>query len=216
MPRVDFDAIATAVTRGVRFVGHSDFTALSLGLLARTGAISFAGPMASFGFGGESIDPFMEDHFWRAMRTSCVDASFETPFGGSLSVDGVLWGGNLSMVASLLATPWMPLVDGGILFVEDVNEQPYRVERLLLQLQQAGVLDRQRLVLCGDFTGYRVAAYDNGYDVDAALARVQAGTTTPLVRGLPFGHVPRKLTLAVGAAASVEITAGVCRLRQQW
>ena len=216
LPAVPFDAMAAAVGRGVRFVGHSDFTALSLALLARTGAISFAGPMASFGFGGETIDAFTEEHFWRAMRTSRVDASFDTPFTGSLSAAGLLWGGNLSMIASLLATPWLPSIDDGILFIEDVNEQPYRVERMLLQLQQAGVLDRQRLVLCGDFTGYRVADYDDGYDIDAALAHVQSVTSAPLIRGLPFGHVPRKLTLAVGVPASVEIADGVCRLRQTW
>lgn len=216
LPAIAFDAMATAVERGVRFVGHSDFTALSLGLLARTGAVSFAGPMASFGFGRETVDAFTEEHFWRAMRTSCVDVAFDTPYAVPLSIEGRLWGGNLSMIASLIGTPWMPVVDDGILFIEDVNEQPYRIERMLLQLQQAGVLDRQRAILCGDFTGYRVADYDNGYDLEAALARVQQDTSAPLIRGLPFGHVPRKLTLAVGAPASIEITNGTCRLRQAW
>ncbi len=216
LPLVPFEAMAEAVERGVRFVGHSDFTALSLALLARTGAISFAGPMASFGFGDETVDAFTERHFWRAMRTSRVDASFATSFAGSLSTAGRLWGGNLSMIASLLGTPWMPRVDDGILFIEDVNEQPYRIERTLLQLHQAGVLDRQQAVLCGDFTGYRVADYDNGYDIAAALARVQTETAVPLIRGLPFGHTPRKLTLGVGVQASIEIADGACRLRQAW
>ena len=153
LPSVDFDAMAAAVRAGKRFVGHSDFTALSLGLLARTGAVSFAGPMASYDFGGPSVDPFTASHFRRAMTASRVDVEFVTPHTAALDVRGMLWGGNLAMLASLVGTPWMPQVDSGILFIEDVNEPPYRIERMLLQLLQAGVLDRQRLVLCGDFSG---------------------------------------------------------------
>jgi muramoyltetrapeptide carboxypeptidase len=215
LPKIDFDAMASAVARGKRFVGHSDFTAISLGLLARTGAISFAGPMASFGFGRESVDPFTEEHFWRAMEASRVEVAFATP-ASDVEASGVLWGGNLAMLTSLIGTPWMPAIDGGILFVEDINEQPYRIERMLLQLKQAGVLDRQRLVLCGDFSDYRVADYDNGYDIDAALAYVRQTTATPIIAGLPFGHGPKTLTLAVGALADVKVADGHCTLNQRW
>ena len=217
LPRIDFDAMARAVRRdGKRFVGHSDFTAIVLGLLARTGAVAFAGPMASYDFGGTDVDPFTEAHFWRAMEEHRVDVEFATDEPRSLRVAGTLWGGNLTMLCSLVGTPWMPDIDGGVLFVEDVNEQPYRIERMLLQLQQAGILDRQRLVLCGDFSGFRVADYDNGYGIDAALARVREATRVPIVAGLPFGHCPKKLTLAVGAAVDVEIDGGRCRLAQRW
>ena len=217
LPRIDFPAMAAAIRRdGKRFVGHSDFTAIALGLLATTGAISFAGPMAGYDFGGASVDPFTEEHFWRAMRDSRVDVEFATLATETLQVDGVLWGGNLAMLCSLIGTPWMPAVDGGILFVEDINEQPYRIERMMIQLQQAGVLDRQKLVLCGDFSGFRVADYDNGYGLADALAQVRTMTAVPLIEGLPFGHCPQKLTLAVGASAQVEVAAGRCRLRQRW
>ena len=217
LPHVDFAAMAAAIRRrGRRFVGHSDFTALHLGLLATTGAISFAGPMAGDDFGGASVDAFAQQHFWAAMNASAVDVEFDAPSAPAVDVDGVLWGGNLAMVTSLIGTPWMPAVDGGILFVEDVNEQPYRIERMLLQLQQAGVLDRQRAVLCGDFSGYRVTPYDDGYGIADALDHVQRATSTPLLRGLPFGHVPRKLTLAVGARATVMAADGRVRLRQHW
>ncbi len=215
LPRIRFDAMAAAVARGTRFVGHSDFTALSLGLLATTGAISFAGPMASFGFGAD-VDPFAEAQFWRAMDEGRVDLAFDATGAPDVSATGLLWGGNLAMIASLVGTPWLPAVDGGILFVEDVNEQPYRIERMLLQLAYAGVLDRQRLVLCGHFSGYRTADADRGYDIADALARVADATRTPIVRGLPFGHVPRKATLAVGADATVVVADGVCRVAQRW
>ena len=216
LPDVDFHAMAASVRRGKRFVGHSDFTAVSLGLLATTGAISFAGPMASYDFGGPTVDPFTAAHFWRAMRESRVDVAFETPSTPDLQVAGPLWGGNLAMLCSLLGTPWMPRIDGGILFIEDINEQPYRIERMLLQLHQAGVLDRQVAVVCGDFSGFRVADYDRGYGLDDAFDYVRRLTATPLVTGLPFGHCPRKVTLAVGARADLTVSAGSCRLRQSW
>ena len=217
LPAIDFDAMARAVRDcGKRFVGHSDFTAISLGLLARTGAISFAGPMAGYDFGGTGVDPFTARHFWRAMREARVDATFAATGSGPRSVEGLLWGGNLTMLCSLIGTPWMPRIDGGILFIEDINEQPYRIERMMIQLQQSGVLDRQALVLCGDVSGYRVIDYDNGYDIASAFDQVRTTTATPIVAGLPFGHCPQKLTLAVGAKATVDIADGRCRLRQSW
>jgi muramoyltetrapeptide carboxypeptidase len=215
LPAIDFAALAAAAARGVRFVGHSDFTAISLGLLATTGAPSLAGPLATFGFGRETVDPFTEEHFWQAIDAHRVDVTFETACSGDCRAQGMLWGGNLAMLTSLVGTPWMPTIDDGILFVEDVNEQPYRIERMLLQLAQAGILNRQRLVLCGDFTGWKATDYDAGYDLDAALARVQETTTVPIVRGLPFGHGERIATLGVGTSADVEIVAGRCRLTQR-
>ena len=216
LPHIDFDAMAEAIARhGRRFVGHSDFTAIQLGLLARTGAISFAGPMAGPDFGGSAVDAFTESHFWRAMIERRVDAEFPTRHQ-PVRASGVLWGGNLAMIASLIGTPWMPAVEDGVLFIEDVNEQPYRIERMLLQLAQAGVLERQRVVLCGDFSGYATVTYDHGYDVEAVFDYVRSVTSAPIVTGLPFGHCPKKLTLAVGAMIEVAVSGGRCRLQQQW
>jgi muramoyltetrapeptide carboxypeptidase len=171
--------------------------------------------MASYDFGG-LVDPYTESRFWQAMHDATVDVAFDTTNADRHDVEGTLWGGNLAMLCSLLGTPWMPVVDGGILFVEDINEQPYRIERMLFQLQQAGVLDRQKMLLCGDFSGFRVAPYDNGYGIVEALAAVRSTTRVPFVTGLPFGHVPTKATLAVGAVAHVEVADGRVRLRQHW
>ena len=216
LSKLDFDAIAKSIRRhGKRFVGHSDFTAFHLALFASTGAISFAGPMASYDFGGEDVDAFTEEHFWRAMRESHDAVEFDVEHA-DLATNGILWGGNLAMICSLVGTPWLPRIEGGILFVEETNEHPYRVERMLLQLLQAGVLDRQRAVLCGDFSNYRLTDYDNGYDLDAALNYVGSVAGIPVVRGLPFGHCPKKLTLPVGGHAQVAISNGRCRLDLTW
>jgi muramoyltetrapeptide carboxypeptidase len=200
LPAIDFGLLADS---GKYFVGHSDFTALHLGLLAKTGAVSFAGPMICDDFSRADISEFTESHFWQCLNGSMTVeiSALENP---SVDVQGKLWGGNLSMINHLIGTPWMPAVEGGILFIEDVNEHPYRIERMLLQLLHAGVLARQKAVILGDFSGYRLSEYDNGYDFEAMLAGLRSLLSVPLLQGLPFGHTKDKLTLPVGA---------VCRVR---
>jgi muramoyltetrapeptide carboxypeptidase len=90
-------------------------------------------------------------------------------------------------------------VKGGVLFLEDVNEHPYRIERMLLQLHQAGVIGAQKAVLLGAFSSWKPSPLDRGYALKAAVARLRAETQVPVLTGLPFGHVPTKLTLPVGA-----------------
>jgi muramoyltetrapeptide carboxypeptidase len=110
-----------------------------------------------------------------------------------------LWGGNLTMLASLLGTPWWPTVEGGVLFLEDVGEHPYRVERLLAQLLHAGVLARQKAVLLGQFSGYKLTPHDRGYSMAKVVEWLRGQLKAPVLTGLPFGHVPTKVLLPVGA-----------------
>ena len=142
--------------------------------------------------------------FWRCLigpvHAIRLDGSVGAP---KLDLAGILWGGNLAMLAHLVGSSWMPAVDGGILFVEDINEHPFRVERMLLQLLHAGVLEKQAAIVLGDFSGGRTADYDNGYDFDAMLAFIRSRTSVPIVTGLPFGHIRDKVTLAVGSRATL-------------
>jgi muramoyltetrapeptide carboxypeptidase len=116
-----------------------------------------------------------------------------------LTVGGTVWGGNLAMLVSLLGTTYFPRIDGGILYLEDIAEHPYRVERMLLQLMQAGVLDGQRAILLGDFSGYRLSPFDSGYDFDEMLAFLRATLPCPVLTGLEFGHGQRRVTIPFGA-----------------
>jgi muramoyltetrapeptide carboxypeptidase len=202
--------IARSVERGTRWVGYSDITALQLGLLAHTGALTWAGPMACDDFGRSDdeggVDTVTRDCFVEAMSGTLRAVGFRTEAGfDGLQARGTLWGGNLSMVCSLLGTPHAPAIKGGILFVEDVNEHPYRVERCLLQLHQAGVLRQQRAVLLGRFSGWNKSPLDRGYTMNAAVAHLRSVTSTPLVTGLPFGHVPTKVSLPVGARVEIAV-----------
>ena len=208
--RIDWPLLARSVAQGTRWVGHSDITALQLGLMAHTGATSWQGPMACDDFGraddAGGTDEVTVGCFTEAMSGELEAVGFRTEAGfDGLDVKGRLWGGNLAMVQSLLGTPHWPRVTGGVLFLEDVNEHPYRVERALLQLHQAGVLARQKAVLLGDFSGWRKSPLDRGYTLKTAVAHLRSVCATPILTGLPFGHVPTKLTLPVGARVQLVV-----------
>jgi muramoyltetrapeptide carboxypeptidase len=216
LDRIDWKRIARSVEAGTRWVGHSDLTALQLGLLAHATGVTWAGPLACYDFGrnaeehGEKpVDPVDEvtrDGFVEAMDGSLEAVGFRTEAGfDGLDVRGTLWGGNLCMVASLLGTPHWPRIKGGVLFLEDVNEHPYRVERLLLQLHQAGVLDAQKAIVLGAFSDWRASPLDRGYTMKTVVAALRAATRTLILTGLPFGHVPTKVCLPVGAKVTLAV-----------
>jgi muramoyltetrapeptide carboxypeptidase len=139
------------------------------------------------------------DCFTEAMSGELEAVGFRTETGfDGLAARGTLWGGNLAVLQAMLGTPHWPRVKGGILFVEDVNEHPYRVERVMLQLHQAGVLAAQKAVLLGAFTDYRKSPLDRGYSLKQAVAWLRTQSKTPILTGLPFGHVPTKVCLPIG------------------
>jgi muramoyltetrapeptide carboxypeptidase len=206
---VDFNMLAAS---GKLFVGHSDFTAFQCALLAQTGVISFSGPMVCDDFSREPLSEYTLRRFWQCVCEPDCTVEFEADGNPSVELSGVLWGGNLTMLAHLVGTPYFPNVDGGILFVEDVNEQPFRVERMLLQLFHSGALARQKAVVLGDFSNYRVTDYDNGYDFGAMLSYLRKQLDIPLLTGLPFGHIRDKVTLPVGCQAQLVADGRTTRL----
>lgn len=193
-------------------VGYSDFTALQLALYARSGLCTFSGPMLGADFGAPELSDFTWRHFWDTVREPAARVSWTTAPDTELDVEGPLWGGNLAVLCSLVGTPYFPVIDGGILFVEDVGEPPFRIERLLYQLHLSGVLGRQRALLLGDFSQCRAAGYDNGYDLADSFARVHAASGLPQVGGLPTGHEADKFTLPFGAPARLQVADGTATL----
>jgi len=209
LPALDFSMLAAS---GKLFVGHSDFTVLQMGLLAH-GAASFAGPMLCDDFLRDELSAYTLEHFWQCVLQPEHLVEAEARGNPAVELEGMLWGGNLAMLTHLVGTPYLPAIDNGILFVEDVNEHPYRVERMLLQLSHAGILARQRALLLGDFSAYRLSEYDNGYDFAQMLAWLRAHLTIPVLTGLPFGHGRDKVTLVNGAKAQLQSDGNGFRLR---
>jgi muramoyltetrapeptide carboxypeptidase len=122
-----------------------------------------------------------------------------------IDVKGKLWGGNLAVLATLVGTRWMPEVKGGILFLEDVHEHPYRVERMLSQLLYAGVLPRQKAILLGHFTNYKPVPHDKGYRLQTVVDWLRKQVKAPVFTNLPFGHVATKVALPVGAQVHLAV-----------
>lgn len=222
LPHINYKALDKAASRGTRFVGLSDFTALQNALLAKTGAVSWAGPALGEDFGTEGQpDDIMEACFddlitgqgegtgWRLPKMAAESVAggawqpgAEGPFGVKNSV---LWGGNLAVLSSLVGTPYLPQVKGGILFLEEVHEHPYRLERMLTQLLHAGVLAQQKAVVLGQFTNYKLVPHDKGFKLATVVAWLQRQIKAPVLSGLPFGHVPTKVVLPVGAKVTLAV-----------
>jgi muramoyltetrapeptide carboxypeptidase len=210
LPSIRYKAIARAIERGTQFVGLSDFTAFQQAVLAKTGATTWSGPAVGEDFGVEGEpDEIMLACFDDLLGGQGEGTGWRLPPREAASrfrqVEGVLWGGNLAMLCALAGTPWLPKVEGGILFLEDVHEHPYRVERMLTQLLYAGVLGQQKAILFGHFTNYKPAPHDRGFKLATVVDWLRTRVKAPVLTGLPFGHVPTKVCLPVGAKVQLAV-----------
>lgn len=237
---IRYKTVAKAIEKGMLFVGMSDFTAFQNAVLARTGAVTWAGPALCEGFGvggkpdtvdghghGEEQvpDDIMEACFddlisgqgegagWRQNRVVGAEAALALAphnsrqrAGASFGIkQALMWGGNLSVLASLLGSPYFPDIKGGILFLEDVAEHPYRIERLLTQLLHAGVLGRQKAIVLGQFTEFKLVSHDRGFKLQTVVDRLRQQIKVPVLDNLPYGHVATKVLLPVGAKTDLVV-----------
>lgn len=205
LPRIDWNRVAAS---GKAFVGFSDFTAFNCAAYACANLLTFHGPLLGPDFGRPEPDSFTEQHFWLALSRGAhriEDLPCEHGYEPR-RVDGPLWGGNLSLLSHLVGTPYFPAIDGGILYLEEIAEEPYAIERMFLQLYHAGVLGRQRALLLGDFTDCVPRnAIRYPYSMDEVVETLRELLPYPVLTGLPFGHVPRKVTLPFGAPGTLAL-----------
>lgn len=220
LPGINYKAVAKAIVKGTQFVGLSDFTALQCALLAKTGAVTWAGPALGEDFGAQDgPDDIMEACFDDLLQGQGEGAGWQLPRGdaallaarsrsgeSSLTVGhATLWGGNLAVLSSLVGTPWLPSIKGGVLFLEDVHEHPYRIERMLTQLLHAGVLAAQKAIVLGQFTNYKLTPHDKGFKLLTVVAWLRSQLKIPVLTHLPFGHVATKVVLPVGAEVTLQV-----------
>ena len=217
LPGIQYKKVAKAIEGGTRFVGMSDFTAFQNAVLARAGATTWAGPSVEVDWGVEGepddimtacFDDLLTGHGegagWR-MDKEKPRADGKPAVPDVYVKSAQLWGGNLAVLTSLVGTPYFPEVKGGILFVEDISEHPYRVERMLTQLLHAGVLAKQKAVVLGQFTNYKLAPHDKGFKLQSVVDWLRTQIKAPVLTNLPFGHVPTKVLLPVGATVSLSV-----------
>lgn len=226
LPVINYKKVAKAIEQGMLFVGISDFTAFQSAVLARTGAITWAGPALCEGFGvaGEPDDIMTacfddlllgqgEGAGWRQHRDALASPAnaeevdvVAAPAKASFSVSNAsLWGGNLTVLSSLLGTPYFPEIKGGMLFLEDVGEHPYRIERMLTQLLYSGVLARQKAIILGQFTEFKLVPHDRGFKLQSVVDWLRTRVKVPVLTNLPYGHIATKVLLPVGAKADLSV-----------
>lgn len=199
-------------------VGYSDVTALQMGLLATAGLVSVSGPMAGVEYRG-TPDRFTDAHFWALVTGRDAGLVLDNPPDVPLKVlrggvaEGPVLGGCFSIVMSLFGTRWLPPLDGAILVLEDVHESLHRLDRMLVQLRLAGVLDRISGLVLGQFTDCGPAEPGKPHLVlDEILKEVLADLRVPCVTGFEYGHEPRKRSLPWGVRARLDADAGTFRL----
>jgi muramoyltetrapeptide carboxypeptidase len=208
LPGIDWNRVAES---GKLFVGFSDFTAFNMAAYTCANLLTFHGPMLTSDFAGKEPSSFAQQHFWMALsRDSHRIDDIHCDHGYSpRRLEGILWGGNLSLLTHLMATPYFSQIDDGILYVEEIGEEPYAIERMFLQLLHAGILGRQRAVLLGDFTDCSAENTKRyPYSMDEVLESLRTWLPCPVLTGLPFGHVARKVTLPFGGAGTLSIREG--------
>ncbi len=193
-------------------MGFSDFTALNLALYSKAGVPSWQGPMAG-GLAEGHVTETSAESFLSALTEKDWSLSWKDGTAEAGRREGTVWGGNLSVLVSLIGTPWFPekqQTEGGILFLEDIGEAPYQIDRMLMQLFYAGILENQSAVLFGEFTGSsRHVIGDEDLRLSDVLSDVREklqkhGVMT--AENLPFGHVARLHAVPVGVPGTAEIS----------
>jgi muramoyltetrapeptide carboxypeptidase len=206
--RIDFNRVAAS---GKVFCGFSDVTAFSLAALAKANYLTYAGPVLAGVVPNEpDAAEFVANEFFDVLdNASHVYPECESDVAyPAQTIEGTLWGTNLAMIAHLVGTPFMPQIDNGILVIEDIAESPYRVERMLWQLKHAGILDRQRAIVLGEFTQCEPSpTLRYPYAMNEVIETLREMVSCPVLTGFPFGHVAKKTTLPMGAPARLAVAA---------
>jgi muramoyltetrapeptide carboxypeptidase len=227
LDRLDYAAIRA---HPKMLIGFSDITGLHLALNRRAGLVTFHSPSPMWGLGSEeNLTPFSAEYFFRALEAGEPEAyTIEIPAEGDVPqpvalgrgrARGRLVGGNLSLISALEGTPYAIDTRDAILLIEDTREAPYRIDRMLRQLQLSGKLGRIRGAILGQFTRNYDREEDQmtedpRFSVDGVLRQYFEHAGVPVLMNFPVGHHPMNATLPLGAEVEIDTEAlGVRVLR---
>jgi muramoyltetrapeptide carboxypeptidase len=217
LPYLDY---ATIARNPKVLIGYSDITALLNAIHQRTGLVTFHGPV-----GGSSLDPYSLDNFRRVVMTpepagllaappkkptELVDRANRVLHLHPGKASGRLVGGNLTLLATLMGTPYAIETEGAILFTEDVREEIYRIDRMLTQLALGGKLDR----IAGFVFGRCSECKATNFSLEDVLRDRFSAGPAPAISGLSFGHIEQKLTIPIGVMATLDADAGTLEVTE--
>ncbi len=217
------------------FVGYSDITALHCALLVKSGLVTFHGPMLNSDLNKEDVPPFTTESLLRTLMRPFPSGSIMQGLdSGGLQTggrkrgrkvekiapisfrkgkaSGPLIGGNITLLCTLLGTPYLPSLKGSILFFEDLDELPYRFDRMLTHLLNAGVLDQVAGVAVGINKNCeevkKPGSVEYRQTLDDVIRERLVPLGVPVVSGLPVGHIPLNATLPIGVNATLDANRG--------
>ncbi len=219
LPYLDYETIAK---NPKVVIGYSDISGLLFGLHARTGLVGFHGPCATSTFSDYTLAEYrkvIEEPQPKTQIAAPPEADYPrgraerqnriTTFVGGRA-RGRLIGGNLSLLSPLIGSPYAPDLDGVILFLEDVNEAWYRIDRMLTHLLLAGQLQKLAGIVLGKFT--KVPVEGNSFNLEEITEQLLMPLGIPIVRGLMIGHIEDKATVPLGIEAELDADAGTLTL----
>jgi len=217
LPYLDYELIAR---KPKVLIGYSDITALLNAVHKRTGLITIHGPV-----GASTFEPFTFDNFRRVVMSNepagllaapskkpneLIDRTNRVLKLTSGKASGRLIGGNLTMIATLMGTPFQPDTAGAIVFLEDVHEEPYRIDRMLTTLALGGMFDHVAGIVFGRCSDCGVKG--PSFSLEEILRDRFGSLSVPAISGLSFGHIEQKLVLPIGALATLDADAGTLRI----
>lgn len=218
LPRIDFEAVAR---HPKALIGYSDITALLLALHARTGLVTFHGPNGASEWNSTNVE-WLQRVVWQGER-----AVFQNPRVADEAIvptrhrtrtltpgvaRGRLLGGNLTVLTALLGSPYLPSFEGAVLFLEDIDEAPYRIDRMLVQLKLAGVLGQLAGFVWGQCTDCGPGEGFGSLTIPDLLAEHIGPLGIPAYSGAMFGHISSQFTLPVGVDVELDATQGTLRM----
>jgi muramoyltetrapeptide carboxypeptidase len=211
LPLIDYKALA----RQPKIIsGFSDITALQLAIHRKCQLVTFSGPMPAVEF-WDKVDPYTEENFWRLLTSNKKVGRILNPADEPFKVlkqgrtTGILLGGNLALVVSTFGTPFFPPIRNSLLVLEEVDEYPYRVDRMLTQLRNANIHKKVSGLLFGQFS--KCEPKDRSqphFTMAQVLQDFSREMQIPVVANIAYGHIPKKLTIPFGLAARVDTAKG--------
>jgi len=211
LPLLDFDLIRQ---NNKVIMGFSDATSLLNAITEHSGIVTFHGPS-----GNSTWNTFSKNYVKGVLMQGDLvafpgvpsDKPIKTYTGGTAY--GHLWGGNLSVLVSMIGTPYFPKITGGLLFLEEVGEEPYRIDRMLTQLKQSNVLDTCTGIILGSFRKCTAEEPDRAFTLEEVFEQHFSDIGIPVFYGAQFGHTVNKFTVPVGGDATMDADSGTFQLK---
>lgn len=198
---LDFDKIKQ---NKKTLIGFSDTTALQLGLWAKAGLKSWTGlsPRRDIA-DAQEVDKMLEKSFDLALKDGSISLSLQPLSKKHPDMSGILVGGTLSLVSELVGTPYQPDFLGCLLFLEDVMEEPYKVDRMLTQLRLAGIFDQVAGVIFADFYKCISSDENDGTMMEVLMDLAERLPDVAMWTGLPYGHSNTRIIMPIGSMGQI-------------